>query len=77
MRAQADQREWFWWGRKMNSDTEIISIVTWLMADAPPSDSLESLVKKFAERLTTTGFPTNWCCARRLTIALMASVPQR
>jgi len=41
----------------MNSDSEITSIVTWLMAGAPPPGSLENLVEKFAERLTTAGFP--------------------
>ena len=41
----------------MNSDTEIASIVTWLVAGAPPPGSLENLVGTFAERLTAAGFP--------------------
>jgi adenylate cyclase len=41
----------------MNSDTEIASIVTWLVAGAPPPGSLENLVEAFAERLTAAGFP--------------------
>lgn len=41
----------------MNSDTEITSIVTWLMAGAPPPGSLENLVEKFAERLIAADFP--------------------
>ena len=41
----------------MNSDTEIASIATWLMAGAPPPGSLGNLVRTFAGRLTAAGFP--------------------
>ncbi len=41
----------------MNSDHDITSIVTWLMAGAPPPGSLENLVEAFAEQLISAGFP--------------------
>lgn len=41
----------------MNSDSDVSSIVTWLMAGAPPPGSLENLVETFAERLISAGFP--------------------
>jgi adenylate cyclase len=41
----------------MNSDTEIASMVTWLVAGAPPPGSIENLIAALAERLTAAGLP--------------------
>jgi adenylate cyclase len=41
----------------MNSNTELASITTWLIAGAPPPGSLEDLIEAFAERLAAADFP--------------------
>ena len=43
----------------MKSEMKIASIVTWLIAGAPPPGSIESLVESLAKRLISAGFPVD------------------
>lgn len=41
----------------MNSNVEIMSLVTWLIAGAPPPSSFDSFIEAFSKRLVSAGFP--------------------